>query len=354
MQLTSLREPLTLSQLQKYTGGQIVGDASVLITHVKPIEEAGSGAITLIANKEARELSNEGVASGYIVEEKYAQGFEHNGIIVPDGRAAFGIVLGLFAQKITMDCGVSSKATVEAGVSLGKNVTICDYSYIASNATIGDNTIIYPFVFVGPGSKIGKDCLIYPQVVIRENVSIGDRAILHSGVIIGVDGFGFTYTEKGWQKVPQIGGVVIGSDVELFSNTSIASGAAGPTIIEDGVKLGDMNHIGHNAKLGKDSIMAGQSGISGSTTLGQRVKVGGHVMFAGHQKIGDDCGIMAKSLVDGDLEPNQIVSGNPARDHRQDYRIKASMQELPELRKQVKRLSKQLEELEALIKREEN
>ncbi|HHY18804.1 MAG TPA: UDP-3-O-(3-hydroxymyristoyl)glucosamine N-acyltransferase [Firmicutes bacterium] len=354
MQLAPQRNPFLLREVVKLTGGNIVGDDSIVISHVAPIQDAGEGAITLVANKEAQEIAKKNKASAYIIEEKYAKDLQVNGIIVPDGREAFGIILGLFKREVIHDVTISSKATIEEDVKLGKNVSVYDYSYIASGAEIGDNTVIYPGVFIGPESKIGKDCTIYPQVVIKENVVIGDRVIIHPGALIGVEGFGFVYTDSSWQKVPQIGGVVIGDDVEIFSNTSIATGAAGPTIISNGVKIGDMIHVGHNCQIGKDSILVGQTGLAGSTILGERVKVGGQVMFAGQQRIGDDCGIMSKSLVDGDLSANEIVSGIPARDHRTDYRIKAVMQDLPELRRQVKELAKKIERLAIEEERKEN
>ncbi len=354
MRLSPPQKEVLLKDICALTGGTIVGDASVLISHVAPIFQAGSGAITLVAGKEARDIAALKKASAYIIEEKYFQDLQVNGIIVLDGRKAFSEVLALFARKVIYNGLISPKATIEPQAHLGEKVTVYDYAFVANDAQIGDNTVLYPGVFVGPGSKIGKDCVIYPQVVIKENVVIGDRVQIHPGALIGVEGFGFVYTEKGWQKVPQIGGVIIGDDVEIFSNTSIASGAAGPTVIENGVKLGDMTHVGHNCYIGQDSILAGQIGLGGSTALGQRVKVGGQVMFAGQQRIGDDCGIMSKSLVDGDLDNNQIVSGIPATDHRKDYRIKASLQELPKLRKEIKEIAKKLDSIASCLDRGEN
>ena len=352
MKLSQKKPPITLGEFHRMIGGELIGDPEVLISHTAPIETAGEGAMTLVAGRSTKEKAKDNLAAAYIIERKFADDLEVNGIIVDDGREAFAVVLGYFQRKVIHTGTVSSKAVVELGAKIGNNVTIYDFAYIAADAEIGDGTVIFPHVFVGPGSKVGRDCVIYPQVVIRENVTIGDRAIIHSGVIIGVDGFGFTLTEEGWKKVPQIGGVVIGNDVELFSNTSIASGAAGPTVIADGVKVGDMTHVGHNSVIGRDSIMAGQIGISGSTVIGKRVMVGGQVMFAGHQTIGDGAGIMSKALVDGDIEPGAIVSGIPARDNKKELRIKASMQDLPELRKQVKELAKKLDEV--LAKQKEN
>lgn len=354
MKLSPKKEPISLHALNELIKGHLVGDQDVLIDHVSPIQDADKGAITLVANNDAKEIAKLQKATAYIIERKYADTFNGNGIIVEDGRLAFALVLSFFGRKVIFDGKISAKATVDPSAKIGKNVTVCDYAYISADTIIGDNTVIYPHVFIGPSSKIGRDCLIYPQVVIRENVVIGDRAILHPGVLVGVEGFGFVYTNNKWQKVPQIGGVIIGDDVELFSNTSIASGAAGPTVVEDGVKIGDMTHIGHNCHIGESSIMAGQIGISGSTVIGKRVKIGGHVMFAGHQTIGDDAGIMSKALVDGDLPPNSIVSGQPARDHKREMRVKASLQELPELRKQVKELIKKIEEITSQIEQKGN
>ncbi|MDD2430702.1 MAG: UDP-3-O-(3-hydroxymyristoyl)glucosamine N-acyltransferase [Firmicutes bacterium] len=345
MKISAKKEPITLGQLHTLIGGELLGDPNTMISYVAPITEAKDGAITLVAGNSAKDKAKENLASAYIIEKKFASDLDVNGIIIEDGRRAFGVVLGYFKRDIIHTGAISSNAVVALDAKIGSNVTVYDYSYIANDAVIGDNTVIYPNVFIGPGSKIGKGSVVYPQVVIRENVTIGDRAIIHSGVIIGVDGFGFTFTEEGWKKVPQIGGVVIGDDVELYSNTSIASGAAGPTIIQNGVKIGDMTHIGHNSVIGKDSIMAGQIGISGSTIIGERVMVGGQVMFAGHQTIGDGAGIMSQALVEGDLEPKVIVSGNPARDNKRELRIKASLQGLPELRKEVKELAKKLDEI---------
>jgi UDP-3-O-[3-hydroxymyristoyl] glucosamine N-acyltransferase len=240
-------------------------------------------------------------------------------------------------------------AVISPGASLGKGVSIGACAVVEDGAVIGDGTMLHPQVYVGRSARIGPGCLIYPQVVIREKCEIGARAILHSGVVVGSDGFGYA-TDKGvHHKIPQVGIVVIGDDVEIGANVTIDRARFGRTVIGSGTKIDNLVQIGHNVVLGEHCLIVAQAGISGSTKLGHHVILGGQVGTVGHIEIGDGAIVTAKSGVSKDVPPGLMISGEMAVESRTHLKELAAIGKLPEALQEIRKLRKEIDELQKKV-----
>lgn len=227
---------------------------------------------------------------------------------------------------------------VEDSSKIGRNCNIGPNVYIGHNVEIGDDVIIYPNATIGEGAKIGDNTIIYSNVSIREFVEIGKNCVIQPGAVIGSDGFGFVKVNGNNQKIEQIGSVIIEDNVEIGANTTIDRGAIGDTIVKKYTKIDNLVQIAHNDIIGENCLIISQVGIAGSTTVGNNVTLAGQVGVSGHISIGDNVVVGAKSGVSGNVEPNQILSGYPLVDHKEDLKIKVSLKKLPELLKRVKKL----------------
>lgn len=227
---------------------------------------------------------------------------------------------------------------IEDSSKIGKNCKIAPNVYIGHDVLIGDNVIIYPNVTIGQGTKIGSNTIIYSGVNIREFVEIGDDCVIQPGAVIGSDGFGFVKVEGNNQKIDQIGTVIIEDNVEIGANTTIDRGTIGDTVIKKYTKIDNLVQIAHNDIIGENCLIISQVGIAGSTTVGNNVTLAGQVGVGGHINIGDNVVVGAKSGVSGNVDANQILSGYPLVDHKEDLKIKVSLKKLPELLKRVKKL----------------
>lgn len=339
----------TLSEIAQVIKGEVVGDASMVITGVSGIKEASSAEITFLANPKYAPLVEKTLASAIIVPLDYPASAKAL-IRVDNPSLAFIKVIDLFIQKDAVCLkGIHPTAIIGKAVNLGKNVGIGAYVVIEDNVVIGDNVIIYPGSFIGHNAKIGKDSLIYANVSIREQTCIGSQVIIHSGAVIGSDGFGFISIDKVHHKVPQIGIVEIGDDVEIGANTAIDRARFDKTVIGKGTKIDNLVHIAHNVLIGENSIIVAQAGISGSTVIGKNVIIAGQAGLVGHISIGDGAVLAAQAGVTKSVPENTMVSGYPARKHDEALRVNACIQNLPKLYEQIKELKKKIEELEAKL-----
>jgi UDP-3-O-[3-hydroxymyristoyl] glucosamine N-acyltransferase len=241
-------------------------------------------------------------------------------------------------KKIKNSTDISSAAFIHDDADIGDNVKIMPGSVIGPGVVVKSNTIIYPNCTVMDGSVIGKDCIIYPNVTLREKVILGNSVIIQSGSVIGGDGFGFAPEGRGYIKIPQIGGVVIGDDVEIGCNVTIDRGAIRNTIIGRGTKIDNLVHIAHNCEIGQDCIIVAMAGVSGSVKIGDHCTLAGQTGVVGHVNIGADTIVAARGVVTSDIAGNIMVSGFPARPHQREKRIKASLNRLPEIVRYVQKL----------------
>ena len=276
------------------------------------LSEAGPNDITFFADPRYAAQLRQTHAGAVFVPLDFADSIQPAQIRVSNPSKAFeNVVLKLAPAPVQFASGVHPTAVVDPTVKLGRGVSIQPHAVVEPNATIGDKSIIGAGSYVGHECVIGTSCVIYPNVTIRERTRIGSRVVVHSGAIIGADGFGFESVDGRYQKIPQIGIVQIDDDVEIGANTTIDRARFGRTWIQDGVKIDNLVQIAHNVIIGKNSIIAAQTGISGSTRVGDNVKMAGQVGVIGHLTIGDNTIIAAQSGISKDL-PGGAWFGSPA------------------------------------------
>jgi len=286
----------TLEQLAKTSGGELVGDPSLRITGAASLAEATPGEISFFTNAKYIGLLRKTRASAVFVPPHFADTIDGAQIRVSNPTKAFEQVVLKFAPKpIQFAPGIHPTAVIDPSAQLGQRVSIQPHAVIEAGARIGDDTIIGAGGYVGHETTIGSSCLIYPRVTIRERSRIGSRVIIHSGAVIGADGFGFEMVDARQQKIQQFGFVQIDDDVEIGANTTIDRARFGRTWIQEGAKIDNLVQVAHNVVIGKNTVIAAQTGIAGSVQIGQRVLIGGQAGIIGHIEIGDNTAIGAQS-----------------------------------------------------------
>jgi len=336
---------MKLGALVKHLDGELKnGDPERIIQGIAPFDHAQAGWITFAIDKKILPRINETRADAIICGKQFKDrsDVEKTLIIVDNPYAGFAKAAQLFLPHPPTPMGVHQHATVGESVSLGKDISIHPGVVIGNQSTIGDNVIIRANTVIGDNVTIGNDTLIYPNVTILENCQIGSRVIIHSGTVIGCDGFGFAPDGERYEKVPQSGIVRIDDDVELGANNTIDRATFGQTWIKQGVKTDNQVHVAHNVVVGENSVLVAQVGIAGSSKLGKHCVVAGQTGIGGHLTIGDHVTIGPKAGVAQSLEGHQIVSGNVAMPHQIWLKVQTIIPKLPELKKQVARLEKQI------------
>jgi UDP-3-O-[3-hydroxymyristoyl] glucosamine N-acyltransferase len=265
---------------------------------------------------------------------------------VDDVDLAVGRVLELFAPPIPRPAvGIDPAARVDASAQVGEGARIGPFVFIGERATIGARAVLHSGVYIGADTVVGDDCELFANVVVRERCELGKRVVIHAGSVVGSDGFGYRWDGSKHAKIPQIGRVIIEDDVELGSCVCVDRAKFSATVVGRGSKIDNLVQIAHNAVLGPHCIMAGQSGVAGSVTLGSGVMLGGQCAVRDHVRMADGSALSPCSGAMDDVEPKQIVTGLPAIPHRQFLREQAAMRHLPELRAEMRKLQEQMEEL---------
>jgi len=286
----------TLQELATLSGAELIGDPKLQITGAASLGEATLGEISFFANRKYIGLLRKTCASAIFVPPDFAEPINAAQVRVSNPTKAFEQVLLKFAPSaVTFAPGIHSTAIVDPSVQLGERVSIQPLAVIEAGTRIGDDTIVGAGSYIGHETVIGSACHIYPQVTIRERSKIGSRVIVHSGAVIGADGFGFEMVDGRQEKIQQLGIVQIDDDVEIGANTTIDRARFGRTWIQEGAKIDNLVQIAHNVVIGKNTVIAAQSGIAGSVQIGQRVLIGGQVGVIGHIEIGDNTAIGAQS-----------------------------------------------------------
>jgi len=286
----------TLQELATLSGAELIGDPKLQITGAASLGEATPGEISFFANRKYIGLLRKTCASAIFVPPDFAEPINAAQVRVSNPTKAFEQVLLKFAPSaVTFAPGIHSTAIVDPSVQLGERVSIQPLAVIEAGTRIGDDTIVGAGSYIGHETVIGSACHIYPQVTIRERSKIGSRVIVHSGAVIGADGFGFEMVDGRQEKIQQLGIVQIDDDVEIGANTTIDRARFGRTWIQEGAKIDNLVQIAHNVVIGKNTVMAAQSGIAGSVQIGQRVLIGGQVGVIGHIEIGDNTALGAQS-----------------------------------------------------------
>jgi len=338
---------IKLGEIVKHLDGQLKnGDSDIIIQGIAPFDHAQPGWITFAIDKKILPRINETRADAIICGKQFENrpDIEKRLIIVDNPYAGFAKAAQLFLPPAPPSMGIHNNATVGESVSLGKNISIHPGVVIGNQSTIGDNVIIRANTVIGENVTIGNDTLIYPNVTILDNCIIGSRVIIHSGTVIGCDGFGFAPDGEIYEKVPQSGIVRIDDDVELGANNTIDRATFGQTWIKKGVKTDNQVHVAHNVIVGENSVLVAQVGIAGSSKLGNHCVVAGQTGISGHLTIGDHVTIGPKAGVAQSVENHQTVSGNIAMPHQVWLKVQNIIPKLPDMKKQLTRLEKQIAE----------
>jgi UDP-3-O-[3-hydroxymyristoyl] glucosamine N-acyltransferase len=337
---------VTLEAVARAIDGTVVGDGSVEITGVAGIREAREGELTFLANPRYEPYLELTQASAVIVSENH-RNIGKPLIENPNPYLAFLKAVRLFAgEKERPRAGVHPSAVVAPGASVSPDTYVGPHVVIEPGAKIGARAAIHAGCYIGTGAVLGDEALLYPRVTVREECVLGDRVIVHSGTVIGSDGFGFVRDGDVYRKLPQVGNVEIGDDVEIGANVTIDRATMGTTRVGAGSKIDNLVQIAHNVQIGRNCIIVAQVGISGSTTLGDHVVLAGQVGIAGHIEIGDGASVGAQSGVSKSIKPGERMFGYPAMPLRQAKRIEASLRKLPELIQTVRALKRRVDELE--------
>lgn len=335
---------MKLREIASVLQGELTGDPDIEVQGASGILDAQEGDITFLAD---RRLVGECARSGAscVIVKHFTPEIGKPQIAVKNPQYAFARLLELFYVTPFRPTGISDLASVSHRAVVGEGASIHPFACVLDGVVIGKGTIIFPGVFIGEDSTIGDGCIIYPNVTIRERVRIGNRVIIHSGSVIGSDGFGYVFEEGRHHKIPQVGGVIIGDDVEIGANVTIDRATTGHTVVGKGSKIDNLVQVGHNVKIGEHSIIVAQVGIAGSTEIGNFVVLGGQVGIADHVKIEDGCMIAARAGVMGDLKKG-IYSGEPAMPHRDFMRAISLFAKLPDLNKKINELEEKVRRLE--------
>jgi UDP-3-O-[3-hydroxymyristoyl] glucosamine N-acyltransferase len=338
------------AQIAALINGKLEGDPEIQVGNFGKIEEAQSGQLAFLANPKYEEFLYSTKASiiivndGQVLKEKIRATL----IFVPDAYLAFASLLSKYQEMLNLQLtGIQEPVYISKSASLGENVYLGSFAFIGNNAKIGNNVKIYPQVYIGDDVSIGDNSVIYPGVKIYHRCIIGKQVNIHAGSVIGADGFGFAPQADGsFKKIPQMGNVVIEDFVEVGSNATIDRATIGSTLIKSGAKLDNLIQIAHNVEIGSNTVIAAQSGVSGSTKLGNNVMVGGQVGIVGHIQIADGSKINAQSGVTKSLKtPNSAVTGSPAFEYTSALRSQAAARKLPAFEKRIIELEKLVQQL---------
>jgi UDP-3-O-[3-hydroxymyristoyl] glucosamine N-acyltransferase len=340
---------LSAAKIAKLVNGAIVGNPDVLVSKPAKIEDADSTSVSFLANPKYEQYAATTKAGVLIVNESFQYTDDINAtlVLVKDAYAAFTKILELFARGKFDKKGVEEKAYVATSAKLGNEVYVAGFAYVSERAKIGNNVKILPHVFIGEDAIIGDNTIIHSGVNIYHDCEVGNNCILHAGVVIGSDGFGFAPLEDGsYQKIPQLGNVVIEDCVEIGANTVIDRATMGSTIIRKGVKLDNLITIAHNVEIGTNTVIAAQTGVSGSTKLGKNCIVAGQVGFVGHITIADGSRFGAQSGIGKSItEPNKAWFDSPAFEYHRSLKSRAVYRNLPELEKRLRELEQTIKNL---------
>ena len=340
---------MKLSELCTLLQGELVGNGDIEIINLAKIQDAQEGDLTFLANpKYAKYLETTKASAVLVAKSSYVENIAHIKVDEPylSFQKALKIVYPVNNERFK---GIHPTVVIGENANIAKDVRIGPFVYIGSNVRLGKNTTIYPGCIIIDDAKIGTNCLLYSNVSVYNGCEIQDNVIIHSGVVIGSDGFGFAPSGRQYDKIPQVGKVVIESDVEIGANCTIDRATIGETRIKKGSKIDNLVQIAHNVEVGENTVIAAQTGISGSTKLGEHVTVAGQVGITGHIEVGDDAVLAAQSGISKNVPKGEVWFGYPAGPISRKKKVEVSLRHLPELNKKIKILEKTIIDLQEKI-----
>ena len=338
---------LTLSAIARMVDGTVEGDGDTLVTGLAGLREAQSGDLSLLMSRKYAAALSETQAAAVLVRSRWSGESPCPVIRVADPAAAMTqVAVATKPEYPPPAAGVHPSAVVAGDVVLADDVTIGPLCVLEAGVRVGQGTVLVASCYLGAGVAVGEQSMLYPHVSVREGCRIGSRTTIHNGSVIGSDGFGYDRQEDGsWVKIPQVGIVEIGDDVEIGANVTIDRSRFGRTLIGDGVKLDNLSQIAHNVVIGENSAVAAMCGIAGSTVFGRNVQMGGMSGSAGHLTIGDNASVAGHSTVLKDVPPGSFYMGHVAMPHKEWKRIHAAELHLPELVRKMAELERTIEGL---------
>jgi UDP-3-O-[3-hydroxymyristoyl] glucosamine N-acyltransferase len=335
----------TAKQIADILEGDVVGNPNEEVSTLSKIEEGENGSLTFLSNPKYNSFLYDTRASVVIVNKSFIPEKEISTTLIKVENAyeSFSKLLEFYNEVKNNKTGREQPHFISSSAKIGINEYIGAFSYIGENVIIGENVKIYPNSYIGDNVVIGNNCILFAGVKIYSETQIGNDCKIHSGAIIGADGFGFAPNEKGeYKAIPQIGNVIIEDRVDIGSGATIDRATLGATIIRKGVKLDNQIQIAHNVEIGKNTVIAAQTGIAGSTKIGENCIIGGQVGFAGHLTIGDNVSIQGQSGVSKNLKDGAIVQGTPAMNYSNFFKSYVHFKNLPKIAAKLNKLEKEL------------
>lgn len=345
----------TAQQIAALIQGKIEGDPGASISHVAKIEDAAEGALSFVANPKYEEYLYDSRASIIIVNDslELESDVSPTLIRVKDAYSAFALLLEKYNEIKAKEgkTGIDSTASVSPTAKIGKNVYIGALACIGDHVEVADGAKIYPGCYLGDEVAVGENSTLFAGVKVYDTCKVGANVIIHSGTVIGSDGFGFAPQKDGtYKKIPQIGNVVIEDNVEIGANCTIDRATMGSTCIRKGVKLDNLIQIAHNVDIGENTVIAAQTGVSGSTKIGRNCVIGGQVGIVGHIQIADYTSINAQSgLAKSVTTPKTALTGSPAYEYKSALKSQAIFRNLPDLQQRLGKMEKMIADLSALL-----
>jgi len=343
----SCPEPIRLSVLAAAVGGTVDGADDIAVAGVASLTEAMPGDLSFLANPKYAPQVQKTRASAVIVGKAFSGERPCALIRVENPDKAFTqAALMLSPKPVEPKPGIHPTAVIASDAAVGDGVSIGPYCVIEPGARVGARTILGASCYIGHGSTVGDDCRFHPHVTLREYVTVGNRVIIHNGAVLGSDGFGYYRQGEAWIKIPQLGVVIVGDDVEIGANTTVDRARFGRTVIGKGTKIDNLVQIAHNVQVGEHVVMAAQVGISGSARIGRGVQLAGQVGVAGHLAIGDNAVVLAQSGVTKEVPSGEVMYGMPAMPQVKAAKLHAHVGRLPELKERVGELERRIAALE--------
>ncbi len=335
----------SLRELAELLNARLVGDENVKITAMAPLYRASNGEITFLLNNKYKAQLAESTASAIVLTEQDLSDYQGNALIMSDPNIGYAKLAQLFINKQHLSRGVHATAIIAGTAKIAESASIGPFVVIGERVSVGEGTAIGAGSVIGDDCAIGSECIIYPKVSFYRNVRLQDRVIVHSGVVLGADGFGMVNDRGIWRKIPQLGGVLIGNDVEIGANTTIDCGAMDDTIIGDGVKMDNQIQIAHNVIIGAHTAVAGCVAIAGSTEIGKHCMIGGRVAITDHIKICDQVILTGGTSVTKSITTPGIYSSTvSAQPHSEWQRNTVRSRQLEKLFNRVKQLEQGIDE----------
>jgi UDP-3-O-[3-hydroxymyristoyl] glucosamine N-acyltransferase len=342
----------TAKQIADLIQGKVEGNEQATVRTFAKIEEGVPGAISFLSNPKYTHYIYETKSSVVLVNEDavFEKPVSTTLIRVKNAYECVAKLLQFYESAKPRKTGIDPLASISPKATIGEDVYIGAFAVIGDGAVIGNGSQIYPHVVIGDGVTIGANCVLYANVTIYQGCKLGNNVTIHAGAVIGADGFGFAPNAEGYDKIPQIGIVVIEDDVEIGANTCVDRSTMGQTIIHKGVKLDNLIQVAHNCEIGENTVMSAQVGMAGSTKIGKWCMVAGQAGFAGHIHIGDQTLVGAQAGLMKDTKPGDKVMGSPAINHLTYMKSRALDPKLPEMYRQIAALQRELNELKENLK----